>query len=249
MPSEGFLAMGGGILLDFLCACGLPGGTWPCWVIAGIVERCPAKFISSATKFLFRSAWASGEDGVSMTSFLELLAKMKLAVEAGDLWMGDTWPSLASPAVGSELEAAWPGRVSLLPLVRSASLEVGASLEDKVEVFSRTAFCSWFKGTVSLEEGDCRRDRDLRMGFWGTCWGCFPTPSAPCPFWPGVCLPGPAGACPSTLTERRRTICSREGVTMGRLASSFGVGLLLLRETGSFLGSNREPFVVFLRLA
>lgn len=51
----------------------------------------------------------------------------------------------------------------------------------------------------------------------------------------------------STLTERSRTICSSEGVTMGRLASSLATGLLLLRGTGSFLVSARRPLATFLR--
>lgn len=201
----------------FRWACALPG---PCWEAAGAAERCPEKFISSATKFLFRSACASGHEAVSITSFLELLAKMKLAVEAGDLFLGESWPSPGGPSE--------PGRAALLPGGFSA-----ASPEDKAAALRCTAWWSWFEGTASLAGGGCRVDRDRRTGFWGA-----GRSSAP--------VPAPAGG--STLTERSRTICSSEGVTMGRLASSLGTGPLLLRDTGSFLASARGPLAAFLRL-
>lgn len=40
---------------------------------------------SSATRFFVRLAWASGVERVSMTTFFVLLAKMKLAVDEGNL--------------------------------------------------------------------------------------------------------------------------------------------------------------------
>lgn len=192
----------------------MPG---PCWAAAGAAERCPEKFISSATKFLFRSACASGDEAVSITSFLELLAKMKLAVEAGDFCLGESWPSPGG--------ASGPGRAALLPGGFSA-----ASPEDKAAALRCTAWWSGFEGTASLAGGDCRVDRDRRTGFWGA---------------GRSSAPAPAGG--STLTERSRTICSSEGVTMGRLASSLGTGPLLLRDTGSFLASARGPLAAFLR--
>ena len=199
----------------FRCAAVLPG---PCWAAAGAAERCPEKFISSVTKFLFRSACASGDEGVSITSFLVLLAKMKLAVEVGDLCLGDSCPSPAG--------ASRPGGAALPPGGFAASPE--ASPEDAAEALRCTAARSGFEGTASLAELGCRVDRARRMGFCGT-------------------ARSSATAGGSTLTERSRTICSREGVTMGRLASSLGTGPLLLRDAGSFLLSAREPFAAFLR--
>ena len=214
-PREGFLATGGGTLPGFRCAGALPGA---CWAASGAAERCPEKFISSVTKFLFRSAWASGDEGVSITSFLVLLAKMKLAVEVGDLCLGDSCPSPAG--------ASGPGGAALPPKDFVASPE--ASPEDAAEALRCTAAWSGFEGTASLAGFGCRVDSARRMGFCGT-------------------ARSSATAGGSTLTERSRTICSSEGVTMGRLASSLGTGLLLLRDAGSFLVSAREPFAAFLR--
>lgn len=248
--SEGFLAMGGGIFWGFFWAWGFPE---PCWLSPGAAAgRWPETFINSATRFFFRLACASADDEVSITNFLELFAKMKLAVEAGDLCNGDSWPSFVSPGVAvAAVEGV--GRVSRFLAFLSAIPRPGASLEDKVEAFKRTALWSGFEGEASLEadEGPFK-DSDLRIGFWGaTCAGLLLAPE-PVPF----CSTGDfaisglaAGLWASMLIERRRTICSREGVTIGRLASSFGMGLLLLRDTGSFLRSEREPPAGFLRLA
>lgn len=178
---------------------------------------------------------------------------MKLAVDAGDLYRGDTWPSFASPAAGAAAEVTeWVGRVSRFLAFRSTIPRPTASPEDKVEAFKRTALCSGFEEGASFEaEWDTLKDNDLRIGFWGADWPALPLAPELGPF----CSAGElaavgftVGPWASMLTERKRTICKREGVTIGRLASSFGIELLLVRETGSFLRSGRVLLVGFLRL-
>lgn len=73
-------------------------------------------------------------------------------------------------------------------------------------------FCSGFVVSTLLspagllKPGGDLRESDFRTGFCGTENAWF------------LCSCGPL-----TCTERSRTICSREGVTIGKLASSFGV--------------------------
>lgn len=125
-PTEGFRATGGGALGDFFVA----------WVGRG-----SEMLRNSATRFRWRSAWASGDTGRSSCSFFVPLEKMKLAMEAGD-W--GRWGSVS----GAPLDWALPGR----------------SLGARLEALSRTAAWSPEEGAVT---GLARPDRALRSGFWG----------------------------------------------------------------------------------
>lgn len=125
-PTEGLRATGGGALGGFF-------GAWD--------GRCSEMVRSSATRFRWRSAWASGDTGRSSCSFLVPLEKMKLAIEAGD------WGDRGS-ASGGPLGWALPGS---LPAAR-------------LEALSRTAAWSPEEGAGA---GLARPDSALRSGFWG----------------------------------------------------------------------------------
>ena len=101
--------------------------------------RCSEMLRSSATRFRWRSAWASGDTGLSSCSFLVPLEKMKLALEAGDC--GDR------------------GSASGIPVGRALA---GLSLAARLEALSRTAAWSPEEGAVT---GLARPDRALRRGF------------------------------------------------------------------------------------
>lgn len=80
IPTEGFRATGGGILLGFLCNGGFSSGL-----------RGPPCALSSATMSFFSEDSASCDVGGSNTNFFELRENTKLAAEAGDLWVeGDS---------------------------------------------------------------------------------------------------------------------------------------------------------------
>lgn len=100
---------------------------------------CPEILRSSATRFRWRSAWASGDTGLSSCSFLVPLEKIKLALEAGDC--GDR------------------GSASGAPVDRALT---GLSLATKLEALSRTAAWSPEEGAGT---GLARPDRALRRGF------------------------------------------------------------------------------------
>lgn len=100
--------------------------------------RCSEMLRSSATRFRWRSAWASGDTGRSSCSFLVPLEKMKLAVEAGD----------RGSASGGPLGWAL----------------TGPTLAARLEALSRTAAWSPEEGAGA---GLARPDRALRSGFWG----------------------------------------------------------------------------------
>lgn len=125
-PPEGLRATGGAAFGDFFVA----------WVGRG-----SAMLRSSATRFRWRLAWASGDTGRSSCSFFVPLEKMKLAMEAGD------WGRWGSPS-GDPLDWALPGR----------------SLAARLEALSRTAAWSPEEGAVT---GLARPDSALRSGFWG----------------------------------------------------------------------------------
>lgn len=128
-PTEGLRATGGGALEGFFWA----------WV-----GRCSEMLLSSATRFRWRSAWASGDTGRSSCSFLVPLEKMKLALEAGDC--GDCEDH--GSASGGPTDRTFPG----------------LSLAAKLEALSRTAAWSPEEGA---DTGLARPDRALRSGFWG----------------------------------------------------------------------------------
>lgn len=105
-----------------------------------------------------------------MTTFLALLEKMKLAVDAGDLCMSPPSGDLGDGAAGSQtLLLADEEDLRLRRLVRP-------SLEDMAAVFIRMASCKRVEGALSVTGGALAvggrdfRDRDLRMGFSGTLW-------------------------------------------------------------------------------
>ena len=125
-PTEGLRATGGGALGGFF-------GAWG--------GHCSEMFRSSATRFRWRSAWVSGDTGLSSCSFLVPLENMKLAIEAGD-W-GDRGSTSGGP-LGWAL--------------------AGSLLAARPEALSWTAAWSPEEGAGA---GLARPDRALRSGFWG----------------------------------------------------------------------------------
>lgn len=124
--------------------------------------------MSSAARLCFRLACTSGEEeaGVSMTTFFELLEKMKLAVDAGDFSM-----SPPSGDIGDNISYS-------PPLILGNGVEDGIlkrvgrpSLVDMAAVFMRIASCKRIEGAM-IDGDDDFNDRgvafidgDFRIGF------------------------------------------------------------------------------------
>lgn len=103
-----------------------------------------------------------------MTTFFELLEKMKLAVVVGVFSIsppsgdnGDNIPDSPPLQLGNEVEDGILKRVGRL------------SLEDMAAVFILIASCKLIEGAVSVTGDDFSggvvdfSDRDFRIGFWG----------------------------------------------------------------------------------
>lgn len=135
-PWVGFFATGGGTLSDFK----MPLEMDPALAGSGTC-------LNSAAKLCFRFAWASGEEGAdtaSITTFLELLEKIKLAVDAGDLYISQSSGDCRTRAPASPVER-WIDDFT-------PRREGRPSRDDMAAVFIRMASCRRMEGAFGVIE-------------------------------------------------------------------------------------------------